>query len=127
VDHHARISIHGGADHGAVVEQRQTPTDARGVAHPELVQQAGEELCVVPLAEANQRAGVLSFVYLVAYLGMGLPAVLGGVRVVHGGGLLDTAREYDIAVMILAALALLGSLLQRASATQALPPITSAR
>ena len=67
---------------------------------------------VVPLAAAHERAGVLSILYVIAYLAMGLPAVLGGIRVVHGGGLLGTAREFGIAVMGLAAVALAGTLLR---------------
>jgi hypothetical protein len=67
---------------------------------------------VVPLAGADQRAGVLSILYVIAYLSMGLPAVLGGFRVVHGGGLLGTAREFGDAVIALAALALAGTLLR---------------
>ncbi|MET0792623.1 MAG: MFS transporter, partial [Polyangiaceae bacterium] len=58
--------------------------------------------------------GVLSVLYVIAYLAMGLPAVLGGVRAVHGGGVIGTAREYALSVMALAALALVGSLRQRA-------------
>jgi MFS family permease len=65
---------------------------------------------VVPLAASHERAGVLSLVYVVSYLAMGLPAVIAGFLVVDGGGLLDTTREYMIAVMILAAVALLGAL-----------------
>jgi hypothetical protein len=67
---------------------------------------------VVPLAGADQRAGVLSILYVIAYLSMGLPAVLGGIRVVHGGGLLGTAREFGDAVIALAAVALAGTLLR---------------
>jgi MFS family permease len=63
---------------------------------------------VVPLAEAHERAGVLSTLYVLSYLGLGVPAVIAGVLVVHAGGLLTTAREYGGAVMLLAALALLG-------------------
>lgn len=74
---------------------------------------------VLLLASPLERAGVLSVLYVVAYLAMGLPAVLGGVRAVYGGGLVETAREYALAVMVLAGLALVGSLRQRASE---LPP-----
>ena len=63
---------------------------------------------VIPLAAPHERAGVLSIMYVVSYLAMGLPAVIAGFLVVHAGGLLSTAREYGIAVMVLAALALLG-------------------
>jgi predicted MFS family arabinose efflux permease len=62
---------------------------------------------VVPLAAAHQRAGVVSLLYVVSYLGLGVPAVLAGFGVVHGGGLISTARYYGAAVIVLAALALL--------------------
>ena len=45
---------------------------------------------------------------MVSYLGLGVPAVLAGFGVVHGGGLVDTAPYYGAAVITLAALALLG-------------------
>nr|WP_281373043.1 MFS transporter [Kineococcus aurantiacus] len=65
---------------------------------------------VVPRAEPSERAGVLSAVYVAAYLGLGLPAVLAGVLVARGGGLVTTAREYAVAVVALAAVAALGML-----------------
>jgi len=67
---------------------------------------------VLPLAEAHQRAGLLSVLYVISYLAMGLPAVIAGTRVVYGGGLLATTREYGAVVMALAALALAGTLLR---------------
>lgn len=66
---------------------------------------------VLPLVEPHERAGVLSLLYVVSYLGMGVPAVIAGVLVVDGGGLLDTAREYGAAVIVLSAAALVGLLL----------------
>jgi len=63
---------------------------------------------VVPLAAAHQRAGLVSLLYVVSYLGLGVPAVLAGFGVVHGGGLIVTARYYGAAVIALAALALIG-------------------
>jgi hypothetical protein len=68
---------------------------------------------VLPLAQPHERAGVLSLLYVVSYLGLGVPAVIGGVLVVHGGGLLATTREYGLAVIVLAALALIGLLVSR--------------
>jgi sugar phosphate permease len=68
---------------------------------------------VVPLAAAHQRAGLVSLLYVVSYLGLGVPAVLAGFGVVHGGGLIDTARYYGAAVIALATLALLGLLKTR--------------
>jgi predicted MFS family arabinose efflux permease len=64
---------------------------------------------VVPLAAPHERAGVLSVVYVVSYLAMGLPAVIAGFLVVHDGSVLATARQYGVAVVLLATLALIGS------------------
>jgi predicted MFS family arabinose efflux permease len=63
---------------------------------------------VVPLAAPHQRAGVLSVVYVVSYLAMGLPAVIAGLLLVHEGNLVATAVQYGVAVMLLTAVALLG-------------------
>jgi hypothetical protein len=68
---------------------------------------------VVPLAAAHERAGLVSLLYVVSYLGLGVPAVLAGFGVVHGGGLASTARYYGAAVIALAALALFGLLKNR--------------
>ena len=76
---------------------------------------------VLPLAAPHERAGVLSVVYVLAYLAMGLPAIAGGLRAVHGGGVFETAREYGLGVIVLASLALLGSLRQTAAKASVLP------
>ncbi|MGH8960180.1 MAG: MFS transporter [Jatrophihabitantaceae bacterium] len=65
---------------------------------------------VIPLAAPHERAGVLSLLYVVSYLAMGLPAVIAGYFVVDGGGVVSTAKEYAVAVMVLAAVAALGTL-----------------
>jgi hypothetical protein len=65
---------------------------------------------VLPMADPADRAGVLSLVNVVVYVGLGLPVVVAGVRAVHGGGILGTASEYAVAVMILGAVALVSSL-----------------
>jgi MFS family permease len=57
---------------------------------------------VAPLAHPDQRAGVLSVLFTVSYLGLGLPAVLAGVAVVRGGGLVATSYEYGLGVIVLA-------------------------
>ena len=74
---------------------------------------------VLPLTQPHERAGVLSVLYVVSYLAMGVPAVAAGFRVVHGGGLPRTARDYGLGVMILAALALAGALARRPPAPNA--------
>jgi hypothetical protein len=70
---------------------------------------------VVPLAAPHERAGVLAVLYVIAYLAMGLPAVIAGVGVVYGGGMLATANEYGAAVMLLSGLAFVGAVLPRAA------------
>ena len=67
---------------------------------------------VLPLAAPHERSGVLSVMYVVSYLALGVPAVVAGFLVVDGGGMLTTAREYAVAVMALAVLALLGPAVQ---------------
>ena len=62
---------------------------------------------VLPLVAPHERAGVLSLLYVVSYLGLGVPAIAAGYLVVHAGGLVVTAREYGIAVIALATVALI--------------------
>jgi predicted MFS family arabinose efflux permease len=73
---------------------------------------------VVPLAAAHQRAGVVSLLYVVSYLGLGVPAVLAGFGVVHGGGLISTTRYYGAAVIALAVLALVSLVKNRPASVQ---------
>jgi MFS family permease len=63
---------------------------------------------VVPQAAPHERAGVLSLLFTISYLGLGVPAVGAGLLAVHGAGLLGAARDYGIALLALAALALAG-------------------
>lgn len=63
---------------------------------------------VMPLVEAHERASVLSLLYIVCYIGLGLPTVIAGFLVVYGGGLPRTAEEYSAAVILLALVALFG-------------------
>jgi predicted MFS family arabinose efflux permease len=60
---------------------------------------------VAPLAHPDQRAGVLSVLFTVSYLGLGIPAVLAGLAVVHGSGLVTTSYEYGLAVIVLSFIA----------------------
>jgi hypothetical protein len=73
---------------------------------------------VVPLAEPHERAGVLSLLFVVSYLGMGVPAVAAGFGATDGLGLLGAARVYGLALIVLAGLALAG--LRRTRAARAL-------
>ncbi|OYD68415.1 MFS transporter [Rhodococcus sp. OK302] len=69
----------------------------------------GTILTVMPLADNHQRAGLLSTVYVIAYLANSLPALLAG-YLVGKIGLVDTTRSYGALVMALAAVALIGLL-----------------
>jgi predicted MFS family arabinose efflux permease len=60
---------------------------------------------VAPLAHPDQRAGVMSVLFTVSYLGLGIPAVAAGLAVVKGGGLVATSYEYGLAVILLASIA----------------------
>jgi MFS family permease len=68
---------------------------------------------IAPLAAPHERAGVLSIIYVASYVALGLPAILAGVLVVHGGSILITSREYGATIMLLAALAMLRLIVQR--------------
>jgi predicted MFS family arabinose efflux permease len=61
---------------------------------------------IVPRVAAHERAGVLSLVFIISYLGLGVPAVAAGFLAVHGVGLIGAARYYGAALLVLAVLAL---------------------
>lgn len=63
---------------------------------------------VLPLADAEHRAGVLSVIYVISFLAAGLPAVVGGVVAVHTRSVTVTARGYGIAVIALSVVAFVG-------------------
>lgn len=71
---------------------------------------------VLPTAKAHERAGVLSVMFVVSYLAMGLPAIAAGFLVSHGTALLATAQSFGTVVAVLSALALAGMLSGRLSA-----------
>ena len=62
---------------------------------------------IVARAEPHQRSGVISIVYVISYLSLGLPAVLAGTLVVQSG-LAQTAEELGAGVILLAALTAAG-------------------
>jgi len=70
---------------------------------------------ILPFAEPHERAGVLSLIFIVSYLAMGLPAVIAGVFVARHGDILATAQGFGAVVIALAALALVGSTRRRAT------------
>jgi hypothetical protein len=73
---------------------------------------------VVPQAAPHERAGVLSLLFTISYLGLGVPAVGAGLLAVHGAGLLGAARDYGLALIALAGLALAGLHRTRVTARQ---------
>ncbi len=73
---------------------------------------------IIPLVSASERAGVLSVVYLISYLAMGLPAMAAGVLVVNGT-LANTAYEFGAVVIGLAALTVAGLLWNARNESQA--------
>ncbi|MFD7020884.1 MFS transporter [Streptomyces sp. NPDC059928] len=81
---------------------------------------------VVPRAAPHERAGVLSVLFVVCYVGMGVPSVIAGVLIVHGGGLIATARDYTLFILVLAGAALAGLLLTNRSAQPVRPAQTYA-
>jgi MFS family permease len=68
---------------------------------------------IAPLAAPHDRAGVLSSIYLASYVALGLPAILAGALVANGNSILTTSHEYAATIMLLAALAMLGLIIQR--------------
>jgi predicted MFS family arabinose efflux permease len=67
---------------------------------------------VVPFAAPHERAGVLSIVFIICYIAMGVPAVAAGWMVAHQGNILETAQIFGAVIMALAGAALLGSVLR---------------
>ncbi|MEI9936597.1 MAG: MFS transporter [Pseudomonadota bacterium] len=65
---------------------------------------------LIPNAPVHARAGVLSVIFLISYLAMGVPAIVAGFRVVATHDLLGTARELGLVVGALALAALAGRL-----------------
>jgi MFS family permease len=66
----------------------------------------GSVRTVVAHAAPHERAGVLSVVFIVSYLAMGVPAVIAGAMVARHGDILQTAMVFAAAVIALAAAAL---------------------
>jgi len=67
---------------------------------------------IVPFAAPHERAGVLSIVFIVSYLSMGLPAIGAGVLVARHGNIIGTAEEFGAVVMALALAAVLAAALR---------------
>jgi hypothetical protein len=62
---------------------------------------------VITAAPVMGRAGVLSFLFVVSYLAMGIPAMAAGAGLAATGDIVGAAREFGAAILVLAAAALL--------------------
>ena len=70
---------------------------------------------VLPLAEAHERGGLLSTIYVLSYLAFSLPAIAAGL-LTQRFGLVPTTYGYGVMLIALALLALAGTRQQRAVA-----------
>jgi hypothetical protein len=59
----------------------------------------------VPIAAPHERAGVLSIVFVVSYLSMGVPAIAAGALIARSGHILAVGEGFGAAVMALALVA----------------------
>jgi hypothetical protein len=64
---------------------------------------------VVRFTAPHERAGVLSIVFIVCYLSMGLPAIAAGVAVARHGNIIGTAEVFGVVVMALALVAVVAA------------------
>jgi hypothetical protein len=71
---------------------------------------------VVPFAAPHERAGVLSIIFIISYIALGVPAVAAGWMIAHHANIIGTAQLFAAVIMALAGTALIASLLR--SATQ---------
>jgi MFS family permease len=81
----------------------------------------GAYRATVARAASDERAGLITAIYIVSYLATGIPAVIGGIATSHFG-LHKTALVYSVAVAVLAAAAV--SLLIRQMANRRTRPVT---
>jgi MFS family permease len=73
---------------------------------------------VVPFASAHERAGVLSIIFVVSYISMGLPAVIAGWLIARDGDMVGTAQIFCAVVMALAFTALFPRVLRTVAKRQ---------
>jgi predicted MFS family arabinose efflux permease len=64
---------------------------------------------VLPFAAPHERGGVLSVVFIVSYLSMGVPAVAAGALIARHGNILGIGMEFGVAVLTLALAAVLAA------------------
>jgi hypothetical protein len=74
---------------------------------------------LLPLADAHERAGLMSTFYALSYLAFCVPALVAGLSA-RSFGLIATTNVYGLVVIALASLALLGLLIQRSTSARAM-------
>ena len=67
---------------------------------------------IMALAAPHERAGVLSIIFIVSYLSMGVPAIAAGALIARHGNIVGTAEQFGVAVMALALAAVLAAALR---------------
>jgi predicted MFS family arabinose efflux permease len=70
---------------------------------------------IVSFAAPHERAGVLSIVFVVSYLSLGVPAIAAGALVARHGNILGIGKEFGIVVIALALTAVLAAGLRMAT------------
>jgi len=70
----------------------------------------GSVRSVVPHAGPSERAGVISIIFIVSYLAMGVPVVIAGYFLTQKGNVMATAEGFSIVLLLLSIFALAGAL-----------------
>jgi predicted MFS family arabinose efflux permease len=76
---------------------------------------------VVPFAAPHERAGVLSIIFIISYIAMGVPAVAAGWMIARHGNVVATAQLFSAIIVVLAGTALLAG--GSRTATQRVSPV----
>ena len=64
---------------------------------------------VIATAAPHQRAGTLSIIFVISYLGLGVPAIAAGSMLTHHADIMVTAEAFCAVIMVLAGAALAGA------------------
>jgi len=70
---------------------------------------------VVPFAAPHERAGVLSIIFIISYIALGVPAVAAGWMIARHGNILATAQLFAAVIIALAGTALVASVMRVAT------------
>jgi len=70
---------------------------------------------VMPFAAPHERAGVLSIIFIISYIALGVPAVAAGWMIARHGNILATAQLFAAVIIALAGTALVASVMRVAT------------